>query len=345
MRAVDALESLELLGSTQWGLVTATQAQEAGVTKVRLSRLTDQGTLRRVRHGVYALPSADTGPLQDLRAAWLTTGSWPVGHQPLVVVSGESAAAVHQLGDLLPSVHEFSTQRRRQTTQPDVRYRKRHLAQDEVTRVDGLPVTTVARTVADLAADGTDFDHLASVVRDALRAPDTSFDDLLKVLGPSAGRFGFRRGGDLLVALLKESGYSPDVAALNVVTPELQAKLLKLVAPQLEAAFSQVLREQFQQSLPSVDLTPFTGQMLDSMRPQLQEMTRALVKMPPVQWPGLPLVPPKQGGALSANRAHLEEAPDDARSVPAAGGASEEVTGSQAGRRSSKARRSRRPDS
>ena len=44
MLAVDVLESLELLGSSQWGLVTTTQASEAGVSKMHLSRLADRGT-------------------------------------------------------------------------------------------------------------------------------------------------------------------------------------------------------------------------------------------------------------------------------------------------------------
>ncbi|WP_433020169.1 type IV toxin-antitoxin system AbiEi family antitoxin domain-containing protein [Kribbella sp. CA-294648] len=119
MRAVNVLESLELLGSSQWGLVTAKQATKAGVSKMHLSRLTDRGTVQWLRHGVYALPSADTGPLRGLRAAWLATGSRPAGNQPLAVASGESAATVHRLGDLLPSKYEFTTAVRRQTTQPD----------------------------------------------------------------------------------------------------------------------------------------------------------------------------------------------------------------------------------
>jgi predicted transcriptional regulator of viral defense system len=54
MRALDVLETLELLGSGQWGLVTTAQANEAGVSKMQLSRLAARGTVQRVRHGVYA---------------------------------------------------------------------------------------------------------------------------------------------------------------------------------------------------------------------------------------------------------------------------------------------------
>lgn len=262
VRAVDALESLELLGSSQWGLVTTAQAYEAGVSKMRLSRLADHGTVQRVRHGVYALPSADTGPLQGLRAAWLATGSQPAGNLPLAVVSGESAAAVHGLGDLLPSKYEFTTAVRRQTTQPDTRYRKRDLPEGDVTRVNGLPVTTVARTVRDLATGGTDFDHLAAVVRDAVSTTDVGSALLVQALEPAAARFGSPDGNALLAALLKAVGYQPDTRLLELVTPELQEKFLRTLTPQLENVVSQAVAEQLRQLMSKADLSPVTQQLV-----------------------------------------------------------------------------------
>lgn len=250
MRAVDVLETLELIGSTQWNLVTAYQAQEAGVSKMSLSRLADRGTLRRVRHGVYALPSAGPGPLQELRAAWLATSAAQADDRPAAVVSGESAAAVHGLGDLVPSKHEFSVPSRRQTTQRDVRYRKRELSSREITRVDGLPVTTVARTVADLAP-ATDFDHLAVVVRDAFTTSAATSARLAEALEPAAGRFGYPDGESLLTALLKAGGYRPDVAALDLATPEQQVRLLRLLAPRLPDLVERLT--------PDVDLSFLTG--------------------------------------------------------------------------------------
>jgi predicted transcriptional regulator of viral defense system len=250
MRAVDVLESLEVLGSSQWGLVTTAQAYEAGVSKMHLSRLADRGTVRRVRHGVYALPSADTGPLQGLRAAWLATGSQPVGSQPLAVVSGESAATVHGLGDLLPSKYEFTTAVRRQATQPDTRYRKRDLPDEDVTRVNGLPVTTVARTVDDLATGGTDFDHLAAVVRDAVTTKDIASTALVQALEPAAKRFGSPDGNALFANLLKATGYRPDTRLLDLAAPELQERLLRAVAPQLQNLVGRAVAEQFRHLTP-----------------------------------------------------------------------------------------------
>ncbi|WBQ04277.1 type IV toxin-antitoxin system AbiEi family antitoxin domain-containing protein [Kribbella sp. CA-293567] len=246
MRALDVLETLELLGSGRWGLVTTIQAAEAGVSKMQLSRLTDRGTLHRVRHGVYALPSAETGPLQGLHAAWLATGSQPAGNQPLTVVSGESAAAVHGLGDLLPSTYEFTTAVRRQTTQPDIRYRKRDLPDDDVIQVDGLPVTTAARTINDLATGSTDFDHLATVVRDAISIANVPPLALVRALEPAAERFGVPDGVALLSAALKATGYQPDLQNLEL-SPALRESVLQALAPQLKSAVSEAVAEQLRQ--------------------------------------------------------------------------------------------------
>lgn len=279
MRAVDVLETLELLGSTQWGLVTTFQAQEAGVSKMRLSRLADVGTLQRVRHGVYALPSAGSQPLQELRAAWLAISAKLVEKQPVAVVSGESAAAVHGLGDLLPTKHEFTTAVRRQTTLPDVRYRKRALSSQDSTRVDGLPVTTVARTVADLAAAQTDFDHLAAVVHDALTGSNVTSAQLAEALEPAAGRFGYADGSTVLTALLESVGYRPGAVELSLVASELQKSVFQSVTPHLQDLVNQAMFTQLQ------------------VLPNLKRGLVPLVKLNPV----LPPLPPKLDLAPRAN--------------------------------------------
>jgi len=277
MYAVDVLEALELVGSTQWGMVTTAQAREAGVSKMQLSRLSDRGTVQRVRHGVYALPSADTGPLQGLRAAWLATGSRPAGVQPLALVSGESAASVHGLGDLLPSKYEFTSASRRQTTQSDTRYRKRQVPDEDITWVDGLPVTSVARTIRDLAA-AIDFDHLAVAVRDAVAHTNVASEALVRALEPSAERLSSPDGNTLLMAALKSAGYRPDTRGLELAVPDLQEKVLRALAPQLQTVISQAFAEQLRQLIPRTELSPLTQQQLGALLPDTKAIAQAFAK-------------------------------------------------------------------
>jgi predicted transcriptional regulator of viral defense system len=99
------------------------------------------------------------------------------------------------LGDLVEERVELSVPRRRTTRNPDVRLRVRALAPEEVTDVDGLPVTTVERTVADLLADGVDGGHVADVAVQALCRGMTDRERLAQALGGIPQRSGVRRSG------------------------------------------------------------------------------------------------------------------------------------------------------
>ena len=187
MDGVEALESLELLGAEQWGLVTSAQSQANGVSKVWLQRLCARGTLQRLRHGVYALPSSRPGLLRDVQGAWLSVSSTTLepgveGAEWAAVVSGASAAALHGIGDLLPPHIEFSVPLRRISKQSDVQLVRRVLTAEEVVIMDGLPVASVERTIRDLSTASTDLDHLATLVADAARLPGTRIKGLAEAL-------------------------------------------------------------------------------------------------------------------------------------------------------------------
>lgn len=226
-----------MLGSVQWGLVTTAQARGAGVSRVALGRLAGRGSVRRVRHGVYALPSAGFGPLQDVRAAWLATDPARGAEQRVadgagVVVSHASAAVVHGLGDLVAARHEFTAPGRRQTSQPDLRFHKGVVAGGDRVFVDGLPVTSVVRTVADLAGARLDVDHLAQVVRDGLQVAGGSYAQLATRLDPYAHRYGYGTGRALVEGCLAMAGL-PDTAAdvLSQTLAPYLAELTRQLAP------------------------------------------------------------------------------------------------------------------
>lgn len=229
MKAIEALTTLALLGSGQWNLFTAQQALESGVSRNRLSRFSTAGTIYRVRNGVYALPSADFGPLQELRAAWLSTDPQrPAGsrtHLPdPIAVSGISAAQVHGIGEIIPSKHEFVSPSRRQSSQPDVRFRRGSIAKDDWEVLDGLPVTSVVRTVSDVAKEHADYDHLRGIVQDALEKPAVSAPALVHALDPYAHRYGTSSGEALFSEMVSSSPSTAKASSLlrAFLTPELR---------------------------------------------------------------------------------------------------------------------------
>ena len=217
MKQVDVLATLEMVASDQWGIVTTAQAGREGVERLQLSRLAEKGDLDRARHGVYLLPSHQAGPQDEIRAAWLSLepkkfiderwdDKWPI------VVSHESAARIHGIGRLIPPKLTFSTGGTKQTRQQGIRiYTRRTLAEGDIVSVDGLPVTSIARTVADLAEQKVERGYLADLVADALRKENVRIDDLAEKLTPAARSYGAKSGMQLVSELSAEASSVEDI--------------------------------------------------------------------------------------------------------------------------------------
>ncbi|GHH70371.1 type IV toxin-antitoxin system AbiEi family antitoxin domain-containing protein [Promicromonospora soli] len=196
------------VAAAQWGLITTAQAVEAGASRMLLSRMVTSGELERVTHGVYATPAAAADRLVAVRALWLSLDVRRTAEERLRdrcsagVLSHATAASMHEIGDLLDAWIEVILPHRYQGRRDRIRAHRAALGPDEVTVVDGLPVTTAARTVADLVVDGHDRDHVATVMTDALRRGLTDRADvgraLDRVLGPA--------GPEVLAELLAASG-------------------------------------------------------------------------------------------------------------------------------------------
>lgn len=214
MKAIDALRELATVTSGQWGMVTTAQAQKLGVSRLTLSRLAQGGHLERLSHSVYKVASAPSGEFDDLRAAWLSTEPGRLAWERLddrpgnVVVSGESAASLHGIGNFWATRNEFTTPVRRQTQRPDIHFRTRELPAEDVTIREGLPVTTVERTLADLVETRTQLDHVGDSLRDAARKSHIDAKRLVQLLSPLAERNGHaKHNGMALFRQLQEAAH------------------------------------------------------------------------------------------------------------------------------------------
>ncbi|MGK4592469.1 type IV toxin-antitoxin system AbiEi family antitoxin domain-containing protein [Amycolatopsis sp. w19] len=217
MKTSDALLLLSAFTSAQWGLVTSRQAKGAGVDGVTLHRLEKAGHFDRVRHGVYAATIAVVTEARNEQAAWLMlNAAEPAWKRPLLepaggVISHGSAARLHGLGELVDDRVVLTTPRRRTSRDPNVRLMTAELLEDDVTTIDGLPVTTALRTILDLLDQRTDGSHIATIIQEAVEADLVRIDVLAERIGPYALRYGVRRpedGGALLDHLLAEIGNS-----------------------------------------------------------------------------------------------------------------------------------------
>jgi hypothetical protein len=122
------------------------------------------GRLRRIQRGIYLPRRIEATPSVLARAALLSSGVVDA------VPSHATAARVHQIA--VPEErrveHVTVTREQRRRNRPDLHFHTRSIGCGEVERRDGVPVTSVARTLADLA---TSLERLRAVwaMDDALR--------------------------------------------------------------------------------------------------------------------------------------------------------------------------------
>jgi predicted transcriptional regulator of viral defense system len=223
------------LAAEQWGLLTSGQAADHGVSNQALAQLQRAGALERLAHGVYRLTGAPGDEFDELRGAWLGLSPKLIAsdrlRHPDAIVSFRSAARVHGLGDLDADRHEFTVDRRRTSRRTDIRFHRGPITDNDWRLVNGLPTTTIAKTVADLASVNTDGGHLAGVVRDAITAHGIDADLLADALRPYAHRYGLKLGdGTGLVARFLEEAGIPRATrqAVDLIAPQVRDQLFRL---------------------------------------------------------------------------------------------------------------------
>jgi predicted transcriptional regulator of viral defense system len=284
MRAVDVAD----LAAGQWGLLTTAQARAAGVSPQTMSKLARSGVLERMAHGVYRLAGAPYDVRDELRAAWLSLDpdrtaderlSSPAAPSaptaPDAVVSFRSAAKYHELGDLDADRHEFTVDDRRQSRRADIRLHRGTLAPDQWQVINGLPVTTILKTVEDLARARTDGGHLAGVVRDAITVAMVEVDQVSEALRPYAHKYGAQVGdGRGLVARFI------DEAGLPVATQQ-AADLTRPNDPDEQDAAS-TLQQAIATALPTLAYGELLQQQLQDLNhsPAVQELQNRIMSDP-----------------------------------------------------------------
>lgn len=130
------------IAARQHGLVTRSQLLRAGFADRAIHHRVATGRLIRVHRAVYAVGHLPPSPHARAMAAVLASG-------PDAVLSHLSAAALWGLGRWHRPLEVTAHSRHR--NQGVLVHRSRTLTRADVTRHYGIPVTTPARTLADLA--------------------------------------------------------------------------------------------------------------------------------------------------------------------------------------------------
>lgn len=159
------------IAEDQAGYFTAAQARAAGLLQIRLVQLAKQGDIERVSRGVYRFTRFPVSPLGHYMEAVL----WPQVRRPDVagVISHQSALAIHELSDVSPArVHVTlpTAVRIRRDVPKGLVLHYADLAQADVEKVEGVPVTTPARSIRDAHADHLGNELVAQAIADGRRS-------------------------------------------------------------------------------------------------------------------------------------------------------------------------------
>jgi predicted transcriptional regulator of viral defense system len=169
------------IAEAQAGYFSSRQARQAGFSYQLIRYHQETSQFLRVAHGTYRLAQFPASPLEDLFVAWLRCG-------PKSVISHESALAVHDLSDVIPSEIHVTVPRSASIRREGIRQHRNKLRSTEVTQRQGLPVTTVARTISDVAKAGLAEEHVGRAIQEALQRGLTTRKSLLAEAKRRGGR-------------------------------------------------------------------------------------------------------------------------------------------------------------
>jgi predicted transcriptional regulator of viral defense system len=162
----EAYASIYELAADQFGYFTAGQAREVGVSHMAVVMMERRESVERVSRGVYRLVHFPVGPLSQYMEASL----WPAG--PRGIISHESALALYSISDVNPSRVHITVPRsfrtRRQVPRPLVVHHA-DIPEEDRDFFEGIPVTSVPRTLRDCRAIHLGDGLLAQAIGDAER--------------------------------------------------------------------------------------------------------------------------------------------------------------------------------
>ena len=135
------------LAERQHGVVAMRQLLALGVTRKAVEARLERGRLHRIHRGVYA-----AGHRILTNDGWAMAAVLAAG--PGAVLSHHSAAELWVLRVMARRRHTLTVARHVRV--PSIETHQARLPQDEITTVRGIPVTTVPRTILDLAATASE---------------------------------------------------------------------------------------------------------------------------------------------------------------------------------------------
>ena len=164
------LDALAAMAEAHEGLFTSRQARDEGIEAFVLAKLVQRGRLERTSRGVYRVPLMTPGRFSQHQEAVL----WATAHRgpEQLALSHETALLIYGISDASPNAIHLTVPRGTRFRRAEPKGLVIHyadLADDEIQVHEGIPLTSVARTVRDLLLAGGRADLIRQAIREARR--------------------------------------------------------------------------------------------------------------------------------------------------------------------------------
>jgi predicted transcriptional regulator of viral defense system len=177
-----AFDQLFSLASGQDGCFTSRQAKEVGYSPQSQSYHVKTGDWMKMGRGIFRLKHFP-GP-RNLRVMSLYLWAADGTGKPVGVFSRETAFAMYPYSVWVPRKDDIIVPpgfRKRAMPPSEVRIHRQRLAPVDITIIDGLPVTTILRTLVDFLSDGfLEKHYLKDYLRVALHMEYLKHEDFFK---------------------------------------------------------------------------------------------------------------------------------------------------------------------
>ena len=227
---------IAMLAERQGGVVARRQLVAAGLSAKAIDSRIARGRLYPVHRGVYAVGHRVIGPIGLRWAAVLAIGDGAA------LSHGSAGDACGLRASASRTMHVTVTTRAGRSRRPGIRVHRRTLPADEFTTLDGLPITTPARTLIDLAASGLRGRALEAALDHAEIALRIDWAEMGRLLERHAGRPGVH----VLDAML--AGYAPGSVDTRSKLEEIVLELcdeLAIPRPQVNVVIEGKVRDFF----------------------------------------------------------------------------------------------------
>lgn len=173
MHRVSHVATMNELSASE-GVFTAAQANRLGVTRAALSKAVASGRAERIVHGAYRLVGLQSRLIDEAVAAWKLTNPAKFTHERArewdgITVGGTSAAFLLEIGDFHLSPYRIYAPKRINSRLACAKFSVRDVAREDVTWIQGMPVTRAERTLVDLCIDREDPSLITDAFEDAAR--------------------------------------------------------------------------------------------------------------------------------------------------------------------------------